>query len=422
MGWVDVDVIAKPGKKDLSLQAFRAELENEAALARAFGVAKDKRLVKDVTDLADMISRIITEVGPNRIRRLRIYGHGSPNTVQIGPLVVTGRRVEDLVQQPALRIDQADYDKVIFVIPEETRTHPGGPVVKTEYKLPKGITLSRLTPLFDPRGWVELHSCRIAGQYGQELIDALARLWKVEVHASEVSQTVAGGLGFQGRVWKGHPQRKPSLLPPPQAQGTLMPPGATYSDLSTRKTFQVDALGWHVQTGSPSALAARFGVRPPAQAFQTRYDPLREAVNRLQTGARPVLPMRPGTTFSDLSTRKSFAVDAFGMHKPTGALQALATRLEPKPAAQSFQARYDPLGEAARRLQSGSSALASSMHPGTTYSDLSTRNTFVVDPFGRHVQTGSQQFLATRFESGPTAQSFQAWQDPLRQAAHKLGG
>ena len=93
MGYVDVDVIAKGGKKDHALEAFQKELKNQAKLAKAFDVADEKKLIDDVTGVFNMVDRIVTAIGSRSIRRLRVFGHGSDSTVQIGPFTVTGRRL-----------------------------------------------------------------------------------------------------------------------------------------------------------------------------------------------------------------------------------------------------------------------------------------------------------------------------------------
>ena len=377
MGLVDVDVVAKPGKKDLALQVFRTELERQEALAKVHGVSGEKKLVKDVVNVFDMVDRIIPQLGSMRIRRLRIFGHGSANTVQVGPFLRTFRQVSD-VSQPQ-RIDQADLDKVIQIIKTESRTLDGQ-VAKVEYNLLSEDYLKRLKGRFDPRGWVELHSCRIVGQDGKALIDGLAKLWQVEVQASEDKQYVGGGL--EGRVWIAKQKGKPFLKVSPQQK--------------------------------PS------GANPSIQIFLAGHNPLREALRNLGAGRTAISPITPGTTYSDLSTRKTFKVDAMGGHVQTGSLMGLAAH-RVDPTMHSFLARYDPLQEATRRLHAGRTAI-SSMSPGTTYSDLSTRKTFKVDAMGGHVQTGSPLDLAAHRLASPTVHSFQARYDPLRAAVRKLGG
>lgn len=132
MGLVDIDVIAKGGKKDYALKTFHKELKSQAELAKAFNVADKKKLIENVSNVFNMVDRIIALIGPNLIKRLRIFGHGSESTVQIGPFSYTGRRVEDLSQRR--RIDQADLTKVIMITKTEIRT-PDGRVVRTNYDL-----------------------------------------------------------------------------------------------------------------------------------------------------------------------------------------------------------------------------------------------------------------------------------------------
>lgn len=450
MSWIDIDVIAKPGKKDLALQAFRDELEKEATLARVFGVANDKRLVKDVVNINEMVTQIIATAGSRPIRRLRIYGHGSPNTVQIGPFALTGRRLEDFLPRQTRSIDPTDYDKVIQLITTETRTAEGN-VVNVEHSLLNDLLLRKLAGRFDPRGWVELHSCRIVRESGKALIDALAKLWGVQVHASEENQSAAGGLGFQGRVWIGAVEKKPfpkvslqtgaagatpvrasfQVQYDPMAEATRrlqtpgtgaasMQPGATYSDLTTRRIFEVDGLGTHAQT-SASTGAAHRRVGAPPTPFILQRDPLRDAARSLRLGSS-TLPLMPvGTTYSDLSTRRTFEVDRFGQHDHAGARTGLAAQAGLGTTARTFQSLYDPLRDAADRLQGGSSRW-SAMQPGTTYSDLTTRHTFTVDTAGRHMRTDPLDAFASRLGGATTAQSFQSWQNPMREAVRRLGG
>jgi len=257
MNIVDIDVIAKGGKKDLVIKAFGKELRKQQATAMAFGVSDQKKLVEDVTEVFDMIDRIISSAGHRRIRRLRIFGHGSDSTVQIGPFSRTGRRVSDVSR--GQRIDQADLNKVIQVIQRIEQT-PAGRTVKVEYKLLSEGYLNKLKGRFEPGGWVELHSCRIAGVDGKNLITALAKLWQVEVHASENKQYVGGGL--DGRVWIAKPS------------GRLL-----------RK--------------SPQQQAA-FGIKGAPRTFQARYNPLREAVHRLQR-----TPLATGNTAPEQPPRAS---------------------------------------------------------------------------------------------------------------------
>ena len=191
MGTVDVDVITKGGPKDLAVRAFHKELKDQAGRT-----PNDNRiLIYEVVSVFDMVDRILKSIGPRRIKRLRVFGHGSEGIVQMGPFVYTGRRVIDLSGRP--RIDQSDLVKVIMVVQSETRSQTGV-TITTEYKLINEAYLRKLVGKFDKSGWVELHSCRVVDKSGRELIKALARLWGVQVHASDAKQYVGGGL--EGRI------------------------------------------------------------------------------------------------------------------------------------------------------------------------------------------------------------------------------
>jgi hypothetical protein len=75
-----------------------------------------------------------------------------------------------------------------------------------------------------------------------------------------------------------------------------------------------------------------------------------EPVHRLQTGSGAMSSMLPGTTYSDIHTGKTYRVDPFNRHIQTGVMQRFATQPRFGSTAQTFQARYNPMGEAVRRL------------------------------------------------------------------------
>jgi hypothetical protein len=199
MSLVDVDVISIAAPKDRTLRAFHDELKRQAGLAKAFEVADEKKLVDDVTDVLDMVERITSTIGGRRIRRLRIFGHGSDNAVLIGHLLPTHRAPDWWNKRP--KFEQSDLGKVIGGKP--AKWEQDGQIVKEGYVFFNEPNLAKLSGRFDPGGWVELHSCRIAGETGKELIKALAKLWQVEVRASEGKQFVGGGL--EGKVWVAKP-------------------------------------------------------------------------------------------------------------------------------------------------------------------------------------------------------------------------
>jgi hypothetical protein len=413
MSLVDVDVIAKPGGikgGDPKLNAFRKELERQEAYAKVFGVADEKLLIKDTINVYDMVTRIISGIGSRRIRRLRIYGHGSVDSVQVGPFQRTGGTVDDFVggfrsaedKKKGRRIEDVDKDKVLMVIELTVKSEEDGRVVGVERHLLNEPALKKLKDKFDPGGWVELHSCKVVGEGGSELIKALANYWLREVHASQNEQTVAGGLGFQGNVWIAKPGQKPFSKPPPQqkpsgaqydplqeatrrlqagrAAISPMLPGTTYSDISTRKTYKVDDFGRHIQTGLLQGLASH-GTGPTTQSFQARFNPLQEATRRLQAGQ------------TNMAYKPNPETQRW--------LQGLATRYGAGSTTQTLQARYDPMKEATRRLQAGQTNMAYKPNPETQ----------------RWLQG-----LATRYGAGSTSQSFQARYDPMKAAVRKLMG
>lgn len=82
------------------------------------------------------------------------------------------------------------------------------------------------------------------------------------------------------------------ILPHKKAAVSPISRGTTYSDVRTRKTYEVNAFGRHMRTGSQQRLATRYGAGPTTQTFQTQYNPLQEAVRNLEAGP-PAMAYKP---------------------------------------------------------------------------------------------------------------------------------
>ncbi len=167
--------------------------------------------------------------------------------------------------------------------------------------------------------------------------------------------------------------KKAALSPTPRR--------TTYSDVFTRKTYQVNTVGGHMRTGSQKRLAKQYGTKSITQTFQARYNPLHEAVRRLRAG--PLTTARK----PDLATKRW--------------LRGLAKRYGTHSITQTFQARYDPLHEAVRKLRTGRPAMAHKPEPATK----------------RWLQGLTKQYGARS-----TRQTFQARYNPLQRAVHRLRG
>ena len=134
-----------------------------------------------------------------------------------------------------------------------------------------------------------------------------------------------------------------------RAGNLTMQPGTTYSNIYTRKAYQVDTLGKHRQIGSMQRSEVQLGLGHTTQQIRTHYDPIRKAADSLRprytnlprTAAQSMLA---GTTYSNISTGRSYEVDAFGQHRQIGSRYGLGYMV------QNLQPHNNPLQAAARRL------------------------------------------------------------------------
>lgn len=459
MSWIDVDVIAKTqnivgGVEDKRLRLFRTELENQNALARKFKVSSEKLLVKDVDNIDDMVTRILSGIGNRRIRRLRIFGHGSPGTIQMGPFEYTGHGWSALRRQG--QIAPSDRKKVIHV----TLTPD------LRYNLYERNTLEKLRGHFESGGWVELQSCRImevllgnvvGGVWdvvadGEKLIEGLSALWNVPVQASDARQLVGGG--FEGNVWQARPGKKAEKIRvQPQSSGlnpasrTLLAgnnplgdaldshkPASTAGARLTRETVQtlvftydltkVSSFAGQSQTSMTKKLVTQLTFSPSLKALHAQNNPIKAAIadlRGLSPAVVPLLKMPPGTMYSDINMGRTFRINAQGTHIDTGMTRGFISKNKSSMVSRTFRAHHDPLQNAFDTLNPRPRA-GFHMPPGTSYSDITTGRSYVVNSMGRHVQTGSIKGFIPQpgFDRGLMAQRIR--NDPLRAALWKLGG
>lgn len=117
------------------------------------------------SSVSQMVIAIITRLGPNRLRRLRIIGHAAAG--------VQGVADSRTTMDPN-RLIQVDHGV-----------------------LQNPAILSMLAASFGPRGFVELHGCEVARGYsGKMLLADLSALWRVPVRGGVNDQD--NRPGFEG--------------------------------------------------------------------------------------------------------------------------------------------------------------------------------------------------------------------------------
>ncbi len=460
MSWVDVDVVAKAqnivgGVEDKRLKVFRTELKNQHALAAKFKVSSNKLLVKDVVNLNDMVTRILSGIGNRRIRRLRIFGHGSPGTIQMGPFEATGQGWQAV--RRARKLAWSDRKKVIHV----TLTPD------LRYDLYERNTLEKLKDHFDSRGWVELQSCRVMGFLfgtivggpgdvvadGKKLIEGLSRLWKIPVQASDANQVVGGG--FEGNVWQAKPAKPAEIIIRARPQSSFLNPvsrtllagnnpirealdrlkltfttgtRSTRGDgrtlVSTYKPSKVGSFAEQSPINMTKKLATQNAINPRLKTLYVQRNQIKTAIPGL-SGPSPTVvslsKMPQGTTYSDINTGKTFRINALGKHLYTGRIKDFTPKHKFDLASSLLRGHHDPLRNAFDSLKPRPMD-GFHMSPGTSYSDMTTKRFYVVNSLGRHVETGSIKNFIPRpgFDRDLIAQHIQ--NDPLRAALRKLGG
>ena len=164
-------------------------------------------------------------------------------------------------------------------------------------------------------------------------------------------------------------------------------------------------------TPPPAGRSSRVGIQPRGTPVRPPY--LTELLKRVPARKtyQAGVGMAPGTTYSDLTTRQGYRVDRFGFSVPTGRIGAIASATSA--ASQWSTLSGNPILAVARSLRDRPPP-PPPMAPGTTFSDLSTRQGYRVDQFGFSVPTGHVS------GSGRPADSLLARYDPIRTAANAL--
>ncbi len=130
-----------------------------------------------VITVSDMVDKILHRLGSDKLRRLRVFGHGGAGMQGLGN----------------------SRDAVRTYATERLLTVQGS-------QLLHGETLRQLQGKFEAGGWVELRGCQVGSDSsGGLLLQELANLWGVPVKAGVPTQHPGGG--FEGTVVVAWPNR-----------------------------------------------------------------------------------------------------------------------------------------------------------------------------------------------------------------------
>jgi hypothetical protein len=132
----------------------------------AFLIVRDLNAVPEpVHNTVELVGIVTRRCNDGDLRRLRIFGHGSPGSQGLGNSVNMGN---------------------VLAIPL-----PGG--ISWEWML-----LRNIAHCFGPDGYLQLHGCQVgAGQQGKRYVSELARILNVPVSASVWNQRVGVGSSDQ---------------------------------------------------------------------------------------------------------------------------------------------------------------------------------------------------------------------------------
>lgn len=124
-----------------------------------------------VNSVGQMVRLIDLRLANDRIRRLRIFGHGDPGVQGLGNSISSQTHL---------------YNQI---------------TTDTGTRVTYANVLGGLRGKFAQGAWVELHGCSVgAGAAGWNLLKGLAQLWQVKVAAGVVDQDDGGG--FEGAYYR----------------------------------------------------------------------------------------------------------------------------------------------------------------------------------------------------------------------------
>jgi hypothetical protein len=135
-----------------------------------------------VNSAASLVALVLGRLGGNRLRRLRIFGHGTGGQQGLGNSRAPGPL-------------------------QEIAVHCTGHTESSCGAISNQNHLRSLTGHFARDGWVELLGCDVAdGVQGRSLLRQLAALWNVPVKASEDDQFPRSARrGLRGQVVVAYP-------------------------------------------------------------------------------------------------------------------------------------------------------------------------------------------------------------------------
>ena len=196
MSNIDIDIVSDGHSRDIAILSVRAMIADEIV----------------AINIPDMIQKINARLRvSDQIQRLRIWGHGAPGLVCVGnvPASLSLDSTDDILERNTL--------KTVRVVERLAYTRSGQ---RREFPLLNENLLVQLQPKFAQEGWAEIHACYVADdEKGEQLLQALARVWQRRV-AGGTGLQVAGG-GLENTVVVARPGGGPVTrrVPPPPERG-----------------------------------------------------------------------------------------------------------------------------------------------------------------------------------------------------------
>jgi hypothetical protein len=129
-----------------------------------------------------------------------------------------------------------------------------------------------------------------------------------------------------------------------------MPPGTTYSDINTGKTFRINALGRHIDTGMIRGFTPKDESSLASRTLRAHHDPLRDTFDSLKPRPKAGFHMSAGTSYSDITTGKSYVVNSMGRPVQTGSIKGFISQPGFDRGLMAQRIQNDPLRTALRKL------------------------------------------------------------------------